>query len=74
MNDSLNPALKTCPRCGRQFECLHSEGCWCYNYTISPEYAEKLSNEFNYCLCPECLPIFAENHPVLHPERLKHTD
>jgi len=54
------PAIKICPRCGRSFECLHAPGCWCFDYTISPENLEKLTLEYDNCLCPDCLPEFGE--------------
>jgi len=56
------PTLKTCPRCGKDFECLHAVGCWCFGYTLSPENIEKLRTEFSNCLCPECLPLYADNN------------
>jgi hypothetical protein len=62
MNDPVQPTIKTCPRCGRQFECLHDVGCWCFDYTLSSENTELLNNEFNNCLCPGCLPLYAENN------------
>ncbi|MHC1777393.1 MAG: cysteine-rich CWC family protein [Lentimicrobium sp.] len=69
MSDPINPVLKTCPRCGLQFECLHAGECWCFKYSISPGNAEKLRIEFNNCLCPECLSKFAEIRSTQKPER-----
>lgn len=54
------PVEKTCPRCGKTFECLHAPGCWCFEYTISPENLEKLRTDYNNCLCPDCLSDFGE--------------
>jgi hypothetical protein len=51
---------KTCPRCGKTFECLHAPGCWCFDYSISPENLEKLKLEYNNCLCPDCLPAYGK--------------
>jgi hypothetical protein len=61
MSEGTKPDFKTCPRCGKQFECLHAAGCWCFDYTISLENQKKLKEEFDNCLCPECLPLYAEN-------------
>jgi len=59
MNDPAIPTAKTCPRCGKTFECLHAAGCWCFDYTITPAAAEKLRTEFTNCLCPDCLLIYS---------------
>ncbi|PKP48448.1 MAG: hypothetical protein CVT94_08315 [Bacteroidetes bacterium HGW-Bacteroidetes-11] len=64
MSESTKPDLKTCPRCGKQFECLHAPGCWCFAYTVSVENQKKMREEFDNCLCPECLPLYAENSPI----------
>ncbi|KAF0198347.1 MAG: hypothetical protein FD166_1400 [Bacteroidetes bacterium] len=58
MSEPLKPTQKICPRCGRTFGCLHAEGCWCFDFVISPENTEKLKNTYNNCLCPECLPLY----------------
>ncbi|MBK6347027.1 MAG: cysteine-rich CWC family protein [Bacteroidales bacterium] len=60
MNESVKPTQKICPRCGRTFGCLHAEGCWCFDFVITPENTEKLKNTYNNCLCPECLPLYGE--------------
>ena len=59
---------KTCPRCGRQFECLHEEMmlaykegrplpvCHCTTVTLSPAQRDRLALRYpNQCLCHECL-------------------
>ncbi|PKO97683.1 MAG: hypothetical protein CVU14_10050 [Bacteroidetes bacterium HGW-Bacteroidetes-9] len=61
MNKATKPTLKICPRCGKSFECLHAEGCWCFAYSISRENAAKLRKEYDNCLCPECLPLYASD-------------
>ena len=45
---------KICPKCGKEFECVHSKDCWCAKVTITDEARLKLKN-FNDCLCKECL-------------------
>jgi transposase len=61
MNTEKNPKQKTCPRCGRRFECLHNETCWCFAYVVPPENLEVIRKTYPDCLCPACLAIFAEN-------------
>lgn len=50
-----NPEFKICPKCGKAFECLHNENCWCLGYEVSPENLEILRKEYENCLCPDCL-------------------
>ncbi len=57
--------IKTCPRCGRRFECLHATGCWCFEYEISPEKLEELKNTYSNCLCPDCLPEFGTRKGIV---------
>jgi len=59
MNDNPEPSSKTCPRCGAGFECLHAPGCWCTDYTLLPEKLNRLKQEFDNCLCPQCLALYA---------------
>lgn len=55
------PKIKTCPKCGSKFECLHNENCWCFGYIVPPENLEIIKKSYNDCLCRTCLAIFAEN-------------
>ncbi|MCB9016920.1 MAG: cysteine-rich CWC family protein [Lentimicrobiaceae bacterium] len=59
MSEPSKPTQKICPRCGLPFECEHSASCWCNAYTLSPANTEKLRNEFDNCLCPQCLQLYA---------------
>lgn len=52
---------KKCEFCGTVFTCLHSEKCWCLNYTVSKELTEYLKNKFENCLCEACLKHHVEN-------------
>lgn len=45
---------KKCPRCGNEFECVHSLDCWCVKVNIDSETRLKLK-QYNDCLCKECL-------------------
>ena len=33
---------KICPKCGKEFECVHSKDCWCAKVTITDEARLKL--------------------------------
>ena len=46
--------VKKCPRCGKEFECIHSKDCWCASVKISDEVKSKLKM-YHDCLCKECL-------------------
>jgi hypothetical protein len=45
------PVHKTCARCNRDFVCLESSDCWCYQidnrFDINPDIED--------CLCQDCL-------------------
>ena len=45
---------KICPKCGKEFECVHSVDCWCVKVKLSEETKQKLKI-YNDCLCKECL-------------------
>jgi hypothetical protein len=51
---------KTCPRCGKTFECNHGSVCWCSSYSIDKENIELLKREFEDCLCEDCLRLYAK--------------
>lgn len=46
--------IKTCPRCGKSFECIHSVDCWCAKITLNDATRAKLK-QYDNCLCKECL-------------------
>ncbi len=46
--------IKVCPQCGKQFECVHSAGCWCATIKLNDVARTKLK-AFSDCLCKECL-------------------
>jgi hypothetical protein len=53
--------IKSCPRCGNDFECCVSSinNCQCSDVTIEPETAEELTLQYGDCLCRGCLEVLA---------------
>lgn len=35
-------------------------GCWCQQYTLSADTLKHLKENFENCLCPQCLATYAE--------------
>lgn len=53
-------ATKQCSKCNTDFECkAEGSGCWCEGLTISCENLQELRNDFDNCLCPDCLSQYA---------------
>lgn len=53
--------IKQCPRCGRAFECkvnnpLH---CQCMAVTLTVAQLESLQEQYEDCLCVDCLRLLA---------------
>ena len=46
---------KTCPRCGKEFECVHSVDCWCVKVKLTDTTKAYLKEHYNDCLCKDCL-------------------
>jgi hypothetical protein len=46
---------KTCPRCGKEFECVHSIDCWCVKVKLTDTTKAYLKANYSDCLCKECL-------------------
>ncbi|MBI4368344.1 MAG: cysteine-rich CWC family protein, partial [Candidatus Omnitrophica bacterium] len=44
-----------CERCGKAFVCDPEGDCWCKKTPLSKEALERLRQNFNRCLCPDCL-------------------
>lgn len=51
--------IKHCPRCGKEFECVHSKDCWCAKVILNETTRAKLG-VYNDCLCKECLEALSE--------------
>lgn len=56
---------KTCPKCGLEFECKHSGECWCISFDISKELAEFLKNNYEDCLCKQCITEYIESWKII---------
>ena len=46
---------KTCPRCGKTFECVHSIDCWCVKVKLTDATKAYLKEHYSDCLCKDCL-------------------
>jgi len=46
---------KKCPKCGASFKCLGEEDCWCESYQILQKDFLRITQDYNDCLCPDCL-------------------
>jgi hypothetical protein len=44
-----------CPCCGKEFGCSKSAKCWCYEVETSPTLLQIISDNYNRCLCLDCL-------------------
>jgi len=55
-NDSF---LQQCPRCNGGFLCYGDENCWCQEVQIHSRTREQLREQFNGCLCTNCLTFYA---------------
>lgn len=54
-------SLKRCSRCTAEFECCtESRGCWCEAVQLSGETLNLLKEEYENCLCPNCLERFSD--------------
>jgi hypothetical protein len=49
-------AALSCEACGKVFVCgAESNDCWCFAIAISPENLAQLKEQFQRCLCRDCL-------------------
>ncbi len=55
VNQQLNKMTKTCPRCGKTFECVHSVDCWCVKVKLADATKAYLKANYSDCLCKDCL-------------------
>ncbi len=62
---------KKCEHCGKEFECLHNEKCWCLNYTVSKKLADYFKANFKDCLCEDCLKWHIENEEIVLKSKRK---
>jgi hypothetical protein len=55
------PVPKECSKCGKPFECCADKrGCWCEGYSLQPEALQELKENFENCLCKECLAEYGD--------------
>ena len=48
-----------CPRCGSPFICYSDEHCWCQEKQIHPKTMENIMQQFQGCLCNNCMNFYA---------------
>lgn len=46
---------KICSGCGKKFQCIGTEKCWCYQIKISDERLAELRSCHDDCFCKKCL-------------------
>jgi uncharacterized protein (UPF0212 family) len=63
--EKLETGTKYCPRCGNKFSCSASPRCWCYEISLSPATLEFIENNYDSCLCPQCLTLLASDEKEL---------
>lgn len=54
--------VKTCPACGRSFQCFGSPDCWCASVRLPDKALVELRAKYVDCLCEDCLRNFAANY------------
>jgi len=60
----MSATVKKCVKCGKDFHCFagSNKKCWCTRYKLSDEQLKALAQEYEDCLCEECLKEFVEKH------------
>lgn len=51
--------VSKCPRCGKALICYKDDNCWCHDLRVHPKTRESIKQEFQGCLCKECLSFYA---------------
>ncbi|CAN5774400.1 MAG: cysteine-rich CWC family protein [Acidobacteria bacterium] len=52
-----------CESCGKEFSCGANVGkCWCFTVELKAEKLAKLGEDFESCLCKNCLGKLATNN------------
>ena len=54
-SSTIQQMTKTCPRCGKTFECVHSIDCWCVKVKLTDATKAYLKEYYSDCLCKDCL-------------------
>jgi hypothetical protein len=54
--DPANSGTLSCESCGAEFTCsAGQETCWCFDVKVAPENLDALKENYQRCLCKECL-------------------
>lgn len=46
---------KICQGCGKKFQCVGNEKCWCYDIRLKDSQILELKSYGNDCFCKNCL-------------------
>lgn len=52
---------KKCSKCQKKFSCYSDEHCWCTEEKVPVDNLKQLKQQFQGCLCPDCLRIYARS-------------
>jgi hypothetical protein len=52
---------KRCPKCSATFDCGGLLGCWCWKVKLDRPALAALKQQYDDCLCPQCLGQISEN-------------
>jgi hypothetical protein len=59
-------SVKSCSKCSATFECSNEKmGCWCENLFLDIDTLKKLKEEYDNCLCPNCLKEYANSNNII---------
>jgi len=54
--------VSKCGRCGKRMVCYNDETCWCQDVKVHPNTQDALLNQFNGCLCRNCLSFYSDKN------------
>lgn len=55
-------SIKLCSKCKSSFKCCNEKmGCWCEDLTIDLKILNELKEQFENCLCPNCLKEYSND-------------
>lgn len=68
MNQKTITEKLVCESCGKEFSCGAKSGkCWCFDINLKPETVAELNENYERCLCEDCL----KNRRIYVPKTLK---
>jgi len=50
-----NHETRICNKCGNAFGCGMGGKCWCYEISLDEKALKEIEDQYQGCLCPECL-------------------